>query len=749
MFAEMAVSSTRLLGFVDQKDWNGFVQHSEDFLKKGHKNDVESLKKIANITAHAFATCPDIPIDETVLICETFVKALDAMTETKPDKATVIKVLQFCSHVAKRIAGKDDHEKAAQIFTNLVPATTRLTLKFKSLLAETNEDFDFVGSAVLSLAEKLSELKTTVKICKLMTDFYSKCHNSGLCRIMVKMYSMFQRKKDNDKSSLDEYYNSLLSCVSGTARIPVLLYNLVLASENNVSLRDVFQEIHDIVLNNQIDNVTGLKECLKRAINIVVRKCFEIHQSQESKDVDFYEELIEMAITLSSYAGYDNTFDIYRLKFRFHKETTKNYSICLQTAEDMLIRSTSEEKSDIALKFYAVSKQKLILENPEVTIPSLNTPDLAIKKREIIAYRDYRELLDIRLETVKNLLKQKQSPRDAALFHIEIASIYYSKNKDLQKGISHCQEASNLSSDLESALRANCHFWNAMLKWASVKQEAYVNLKASLQPTTELVTENCGDRISCEKTTLNMDGYNTIWNHMKQCQILLEEANIEEFNLLSNNDLLLMKNIIAEVFDILQEESKDPIENHFDALWTLVDEGHYDHVKDCLQYYEKNVTDNNVKSYLIVAEVKILKSHYLIHSGLSYDSEGPNEALRNALLKCQSLLKSYENNNPLSLASISDMLRGLNLGSKARRKMSEVMMSTGFSKEMKLYARLSLETAIEICLLPHLCAQILIRVEAELMHDDEKQAQFRLTQIEKLLEHFLRSDQQKIKTKPK
>ena len=52
------------------------------------------------------------------------------------------------------------------------------------------------------------------------------------------------------------------------------------------------------------------------------------------------------------------------------------------------------------------------------------------------------------------------------------------------------------------------------------------------------------------------------------------------------------------------------------------------------------------------------------------------------------------------------------------------------------------------CLLPNLCAQMLVSVEVDLVCDDEKQAQAKLMDIENLLKDDLRSDPAKIKTNP-
>ena len=51
------------------------------------------------------------------------------------------------------------------------------------------------------------------------------------------------------------------------------------------------------------------------------------------------------------------------------------------------------------------------------------------------------------------------------------------------------------------------------------------------------------------------------------------------------------------------------------------------------------------------------------------------------------------------------------------------------------------------CFLPYLCAQMLTSVEVDLIHDDQKEAQTKLTDIKYLLQDELGSNPVKVKTK--
>ena len=520
-----------------------------------------------------------------------------------------------------------------------------------------------------------------------------------------------QHIKTDVKLFLD-FLHHLLDHVFGTGRIPILLVNLEYNCDNNIAFKNTTQEIHDLLMNNCHKTFELMGNLFQKFVRLVCQRFKNL------KDQELVEYLTDMVITTSETLKFKTSlFPLFQCKYIFHMEKTQEYALAFQSAENMVYHHKTPQEMEVSVKYFVNAKRKLLNHNPTIDLPSLNSNDITFKKWEIIYYRSYRELSDARQKSAEELLKEGQNLRDTILLKIELASVYFGRNTDLSKGIGYCSEALKSLQGQTESVKAYVHFWTGLLKWSVMRQNLAKEVKNDpIKKPDGNRDDNLGDTASSVYgKVLNLEEFEEIFDHFKYCHQLLDQVQVESFDLINNEVFESIRAILIEIFDLLYELPKQP-KTLLDNIWPLLDKGYYDHIKEILEFYEKSkeITEETYEGCLLKAEVKLLKGNFLLTSGLSYDTEGPLEVLWNSVKSSQRVLCYYQKNQPVNLESIHLMFKNFNIAAKARQRIVQTLMNIGLGKEMRLYSKMNIESATEACLLPQLCAHLFTSIEVDL-----------------------------------
>lgn len=231
----------------------------------------------------------------------------------------------------------------------------------------------------------------------------------------------------------------------------------------------------------------------------------------------------------------------------------------------------------------------------------------------------------------------------------------------------------------------------------------------------------------------------------KSCEFCCLESNDSEHDLVTSEDVNLIKTILAEYFDILglkkatlSPTQNDAVKELLTQAWALLNKGHLTHLLKVLNAVSASEEANKetYEARVIKAETDLLKGHL----ALIQCQESPLDLGYSALKTSQSVLAHFDRNQSHDLKSIGLWIKAMNLSSKARNFSLDVSFQLGLGREMRMYAKLSLDIGLEIVLLENLCKQLLCSVEADLYCDDAKQGQTKLREVENLLKDKLKSD---------
>ena len=388
-------------------------------------------------------------------------------------------------------------------------------------------------------------------------------------------------------------------------------------------------------------------------------------------NVSAADALLQMAIeTCKEFNLEKDLFNLYRLKYILHYEKTKNYELAFESAEDMVHYHKNPQTLGPVVDSFVKAKKKLMNQNSNGSNPPvifcLNSTNIEAKKWEIIHYRPHKEFCDCRKSLVEELLqnkKQQLTIRDAILLNIEFAWVCLSLNKDLHKGLDHCIEALNnvRVPEVGRDVEAYVQFWTGLLKWSVIKlklKKEIISNKPKEDQQNHQDDVNPGDPSSnylCK--VFNHNDFHEVLGHFESCQKLIQEQQHQKpkqsddkvtCDLIPQDHWNSMSDVLDEIFYLIKSPKRHPKEL-LDSVWHLIDQGHYEHAKDILEYYDKSpeIEENSIDGCLLKAEVKLLKSHLMLtcNGNFCSDKEGPLESLWNSVKSSQRVTAAFKNYN--------------------------------------------------------------------------------------------------------
>lgn len=465
-------------------------------------------------------------------------------------------------------------------------------------------------------------------------------------------------------------------------------------------------------------------------------------------NVSAADALLKMAIETGKQFNLEkDLFNLYRLKYILHYEKTKNYELASESAEYMVHYHNNPQTLGPVVDCFVKAKRKLMNQksnglNPP--LPCLDSTNVEAKKWEIIHYRPHKEFCNSRKILVEELLQEKQQLdiRDVILLNIELAWVCLSLNQDLSKGLDHCIEALNnvRVPEVGHDVEAYVQFWTGLLKWSVIKVKLKKEIISNKPKEDHQMNQdgaNPGDPSSnylCK--VFNQTDFHDVLRHFESCENLIEEQQqkpkksdkvIVSCDLIPQNHWNSMSDVLDEIFYLIKSHKRHPKET-LDSVWLLIDQGHNEHAKNILEHYDKSpeIEENSIDGCLLKAEVKLLKSHLMLNCDGNFcsDIEGPLESLWNSVKSSQRVTAAFKDYKlgtyiistffpkihifaswdhrydklliiTVSMENIHSMFKSYNLASKSRILIIKALMSAGLGKEMKLYAKMNTETALE------------------------------------------------------